>query len=127
MCGISGIYRNKGGMKGEGEKYYRLLETMNTSLKHRGPDQEGVYLSDYCGLAHVRLSILDLKNGRQPMEYREEGNSYVISYNGEIYNMKELRKNLKKEGIEFHTNTDTEVMKIAGISRNESICCLYKP
>ena len=110
MCGISGIYRNRGGMKGEREKYYRLLETMNTSLKHRGPDQEGIYLDDYCGLAHVRLSILDLKNGRQPMDYREEGNSYVISYNGEIYNMKELRKSLQKEGVEFQTNTDTEVI-----------------
>lgn len=110
MCGIGGIYRKQGGMKGEGEKYYRRLEEMKFSQKHRGPDEEGVYLSDHCGLAHVRLSILDLKNGRQPMEYREEGNSWVISYNGEIYNMKEIKRKLRQKGIDFITDTDTEVI-----------------
>lgn len=110
MCGISGIYRKQGGMKGRPERYERLLDQMNTSLKHRGPDEEGIYLSDHCGLGHVRLSILDLKNGRQPMEYREEGRSYVISYNGEIYNMREIREKLQKEGMTFNTNTDTEVI-----------------
>lgn len=69
MCGISGIYRRIGGMRQERERYQNVLRAMNRAQKHRGPDEEGIYLTDSCGMAHVRLSILDLKMGKQPMYY----------------------------------------------------------
>lgn len=110
MCGISGIYYSFGGMKEKEEKYERILRGMNKVLKSRGPDEEGIYIGDCCGFAHVRLSILDLKNGQQPMVYRDGDNEFVITYNGEIYNMEEIRNLLQKEGMRFETNCDTEVI-----------------
>lgn len=110
MCGISGIYRQVGGMKQEERHYRNVLLAMNKAQKHRGPDEEGVYLSDKCGLAHVRLSILDLKMGTQPMYYHTGTEKYAIVYNGEIYNMHEIRKELIEYGIAFETACDTEVI-----------------
>lgn len=110
MCGISGIYRQVGGMKQEERHYRNVLLAMNKAQKHRGPDEEGVYLSDKCGLAHVRLSILDLKMGTQPMYYHTGTEKYAIVYNGEIYNMHEIRKELIEYGIAFETTCDTEVI-----------------
>ena len=110
MCGISGIYRRVGGMKQE-ERYYRnALLAMNKVQRHRGPDEEGIYVSDACGLAHVRLSILDLKMGTQPMYYNTGAEKYAIVYNGEIYNMHEIREELIDHGITFETTCDTEVI-----------------
>ena len=110
MCGISGFYKQRGGMKENKEKFQKILGNMNQVQKHRGPDGEGTYLDDFCGLAHVRLSILDIAKGAQPMLYREKGQQYVIVYNGEIYNMHEIRKELKAQGLEFETDCDTEVI-----------------
>ncbi len=110
MCGISGIYRQVGGMKQEERHYRNVLLAMNKAQKHRGPDEEGVYLSDKCGLAHVRLSILDLKMGTQPMYYHTGTEKYAMVYNGEIYNMHEIRKELIEYGIAFETACDTEVI-----------------
>lgn len=110
MCGISGIYRRNGGMQQERQRYQKILEEMNCVQKHRGPDGEGVYVADSCGLAHVRLSILDLKMGAQPMHYHTEDEKYVIVYNGEIYNMHEIRKELQQKGESFETTCDTEVI-----------------
>lgn len=110
MCGISGIYRRVGGMEQSRERYQNVLEAMNHAQKHRGPDDEGVYLSDSCGLAHVRLSILDLMMGSQPMYYHTSAEKYAIVYNGEIYNMHEIRKKLLQKGIQFETTCDTEVI-----------------
>lgn len=110
MCGISGIYRRVGGME-QKEQYYRnVLLAMNKAQKHRGPDEEGIYVSDTCGLAHVRLSILDLKMGTQPMYYNTGSEKYAIVYNGEIYNMHEIRKELIEHGVVFETTCDTEVI-----------------
>ncbi len=110
MCGISGIYRRVGGMKQEGERYQNALMAMNKAQKHRGPDEGGIYLTDSCGLAHVRLSILDLKMGTQPMYYHTGMEKYAIVYNGEVYNMHEIRKELMSQGISFDTTCDTEVI-----------------
>lgn len=110
MCGISGIYRRIGGMKKEKEQYEKVLCAMNQAQKHRGPDGEGIYLSDCCGLAHVRLSILDLGKGTQPMYYNDGAEKYAIVYNGEIYNMHDIRKELMQEGMSFDTTCDTEVI-----------------
>lgn len=110
MCGISGIYRRVGGMEQKEQHYRNVLLAMNKAQKHRGPDEEGIYVSDTCGLAHVRLSILDLKMGTQPMYYNTGSEKYAIVYNGEIYNMHEIRKELIEHGVVFETTCDTEVI-----------------
>ena len=82
------------------------LRQMTASLRHRGPDGEGIFVSGNVGLGHKRLSILDVENGRQPME--SEG--VVLSYNGEIYNFKQLKNELEILGYRFTTHCDTEVL-----------------
>lgn len=77
------------------------MEDMNRVQKRRGPDQEGIYLSESCGLAHVRLSILDLEKGLQPMSRKAWGRSCTIAYNGEIYNMKALKKTWREGDAAF--------------------------
>jgi asparagine synthase (glutamine-hydrolysing) len=103
MCGISGFFAGSAGIERPG----CVLEDMNGRLRHRGPDGNGTWISDdsRIGLAHVRLSIIDLSTGAQPMRSRT-GN--VITYNGEIYNYIELRDELGKDS--FSTSSDTEVI-----------------
>ena len=110
MCGISGFYKHTGGLTRQPEQYETLLHSMNDVQRHRGPDGQGIFLDDCCGLAHVRLSILDIKNGAQPMEYKSKYEEYVIVYNGEIYNMHKLRRELEAQGVVFQTTCDTEVI-----------------
>jgi asparagine synthase (glutamine-hydrolysing) len=84
---------------------------MQTGLKHRGPDDAGIYVSTdkQAALAHTRLSILDLSPaGHQPMSSND--NRYHITFNGEIYNFQQLRQNLISQGEKFHSQTDTEVI-----------------
>jgi asparagine synthase (glutamine-hydrolysing) len=90
---------------------------MNNLIHHRGPDDEG-YLTDFPGIAlgHRRLSIIDLKDGHQPMSI---GNFHIV-YNGEIYNYKKLRAMLEKEGVVFKTHSDTEVLLQMYIARGPS-------
>lgn len=110
MCGIAGFCA-PGRDLTEKDGYYRnTLNTMNQVQKHRGPDEEGTYLSKHCGLAHVRLSILDLAHGQQPMVRKRGGEDVAIAYNGEIYNMPALRQELCKDGENFETTSDTEVI-----------------
>ncbi len=99
MCGIFGFY---------GLEDRNLLLKMSDILKHRGPDDRGFFLDGSIGLGNVRLSIIDIEGGKQPI-FNEEG-SIVVVYNGEIYNFRELRKELEKRGHRFYTNTDTEVI-----------------
>lgn len=101
MCGIVGFINNKN----EKEK---IIKEMSKSIEHRGPDGEGFYIDDNCALAHRRLAIIDLNTGAQPI-YNED-KSLVIVYNGEVYNFKELKKELIKSGHKFKTKTDTEVL-----------------
>lgn len=110
MCGIAGIYRCEGGLEQKRSFYQDKLKAMNNAQKHRGPNDEGIYMSDNCGLAHVRLSILDIANGAQPMQYNTIDENYVIVYNGEIYNMHELRQKLLLKGVYLETTCDTEVI-----------------
>ena len=77
-------------------------------IQHRGPDESGIYLNQNIGLGHVRLSILDLKTGSQPMS--DENGLYWIIFNGEIFNYIELREELKGLGYQFRTGSDTEVL-----------------
>ncbi len=85
------------------------LKKMRDVVKHRGPDDKGSYIDNQIGLAHRRLSIIDLsKKGRQPMS--NEDGSLWITYNGEIYNFKDIKEKLEKRGYRFKSNTDTEVV-----------------
>tara|TARA_Y100000031_G_scaffold157149_1_gene216775 strand:+ start:5170 stop:7032 length:1863 start_codon:yes stop_codon:yes gene_type:complete len=99
MCGITGYV-------GFGNK--EILEKMNKALIRRGPDDQGFFVEDKIGLAHRRLSIIDLKTGDQPMA-NEDGTIWLI-FNGEIYNFVGLREDLKKKGHQFKTESDTEVI-----------------
>lgn len=108
MCGIAGVLNSQGM---EREKLSGSLQQLVSALKHRGPDDQGVWsnASGTAGFAHVRLAILDLSSGgHQPM-HTPDGNLH-ITFNGEIYNFRELRRELENEGVPFHTQSDTEVL-----------------
>jgi asparagine synthase (glutamine-hydrolysing) len=104
MCGITGIFDSKG----KAEISRMLLDRMNQSLVHRGPDAGGLHLEPGVGLGHRRLSIIDLSTGQQPL-YNED-NSVVVVFNGEIYNFQELVPELQALGHVFRTRSDTEVI-----------------
>ncbi|MGH7909920.1 MAG: asparagine synthase (glutamine-hydrolyzing) [Thermodesulfobacteriota bacterium] len=105
MCGIVGFYDyNK-------KTDMAVLTSMSETLTHRGPDDAGIYfdVDNNVGLGHSRLSILDLSSlGHQPMP--NENKSIWITYNGEVYNYREIRKELIERGYNFKSNTDTEVL-----------------
>ena len=89
MCGVTGLISLSGNPVSN-----ELLKRMSDTLEHRGPDGNGLYLDKNVGLAHQRLSIIDLSlNANQPMQSQD--GRYVISYNGEVYNYRELKKNWK--------------------------------
>lgn len=104
MCGITGIFDLR-----ERRPIDRaLLEAMNQTQFHRGPDEGGVHLEPGLGLAHRRLSIIDLSSGQQPLFNEDE--SVVVTYNGEIYNFIALTRELEQAGHRFRTHCDTEVI-----------------
>ncbi len=110
MCGIAGFYNANENYTAKKDKWEQILDDMNRAQKRRGPDDEGTYLSPLCGLAHVRLEIIDLLTGQQPMVRKQSGRECAIVFNGEIYNMQELKTELLLEGATFHTTSDTEVI-----------------
>ncbi len=99
MCGIAGFI-------GQGDR--KILELMTDKLKHRGPDQKGLFVNKRAHLGHRRLSIIDLSSGKQPIF--NENRKIAVVFNGEIYNFLELKKELQDQGHQFSTNTDTEVL-----------------
>src|SRR3989344_514365 len=102
MCGISGF-----NFKDE-----RLIMSMVQSLEHRGPDDQGFYCDENISLGHNRLSIIDLSaRGHQPMFSADK--NLVITYNGELYNFREIRQALEARGHKFVSQTDTEVILAA--------------
>lgn len=103
MCGIAGIFS-----PGHPPPSEALLRRMLYLLRHRGPDEFGIFLAPSIGLAHARLSIIDLSTGQQPM--RNEDGSLWIAFNGEIFNYIELRDGLVARGHHFQTRSDTEVI-----------------
>lgn len=110
MCGIAGFFNPYVDYKTEEPKWISILDGMNHAQKQRGPDDEGTYLSPICGLAHVRLEIIDLVTGHQPLVKERLGRECAIVFNGEIYNMEELKAELLLEGVRFRTTSDTEVI-----------------
>ena len=104
MCGIVGIFD----YQHQRPINRALLQRMNDSQAHRGPDGSGLYLEAGIGLGHKRLSIIDVASGQQPMRSRD--GSCVISFNGEIYNHAAIRQHLQAQGHVFSSHCDTEVI-----------------
>src|SRR5215467_9672518 len=102
MCAIAGIYDLRAVRPTDPADLKRMADTM----AHRGPDDEGFFVAGPVGLAHRRLSIIDLAGGRQPIG--NEDNSIQVVFNGEIYNHRALRATLEAKGHVFRTNSDTE-------------------
>ncbi|NOZ68285.1 MAG: asparagine synthetase B, partial [Deferribacteres bacterium] len=104
MCGIAGIFN----LYEDRDISLDTLKRMAAIMRHRGPDGTGFYRDKRAGLAHTRLSIIDLQGGRQPIH--NEDKTVWITFNGEIFNYIELRKILEDKGHRFYTRTDTEVI-----------------
>ncbi len=107
MCGIAGLLNLSDG----GVVDHDLLETMTDTLAHRGPDGRGTWYGDGVGFGHRRLAIVDPEGGAQP--WVDEGGRGILTYNGELYNQRYLRKQLETEGIRFRSTCDTEVVSQA--------------
>lgn len=105
MCGFVGFTNLKENISSKTNIY-----NMNMSLSKRGPDEDGYYFEEHVCLGHKRLIVVDPEGGKQPMTNLYEGNVYSIAYNGQIYNSKELRKELEENGFEFSSYSDTEVI-----------------
>jgi len=109
MCGITGWIDWKKNLTHASA----IVERMTETLAPRGPDASGTWLSPHCAFGHRRLSVIDPENGAQPMIRQDERGTFVIVYNGEIYNAVELRRELRCRGHRFRTNCDTEVVLVA--------------
>ena len=119
MCGITGVYAKNM----VGQMHMIQLSKATEAIASRGPDHQGFYTGEYVGLGHRRLSIIDTSyHANQPFSDNEE--RYHLIYNGEIYNYKELRKELLADGIEFITESDTEVLLQLFIKYGKQ--CLHK-
>lgn len=118
MCGIAGII-NLNNNPVEKSNLQKMIDI----LRHRGPDGDGVFIDKNIGLAHVRLSIIDLSDmAHQPMSYENE--NYWIIHNGEVYNYIELRQELEKHGFKFKSTSDTEIILASYIKWGEN--CVNK-
>jgi asparagine synthase (glutamine-hydrolysing) len=104
MCGIAGIFHIETAKPVDPERIRRMTD----AIAHRGPDGSGVWTAPGVGLGHRRLSIIDLGGGAQPM--LSEDKAIAVSFNGEIYNFQELRRQLQAAGYVFQTDSDTEVI-----------------
>lgn len=111
MCGFTGWYK-----KNITKKDKKTIKKMTKTLRYRGPDQKGYYVGKNILLGHRRLSIIDLKNGKQPMTYK----GYTIVYNGELYNTNKIKEKLEKK-YKFKTTSDTEVLLKGYIEYKEKI------
>ena len=122
MCGIVGFVN----LKKDISNLKNVLEKMNNTLSKRGPDEEGYYIDNHIALGHKRLIVIDPEGGKQPMKESfsqsilidkpktnmliNYNSNFIISYNGQIYNTKELRRTLEENGFTFNTHSDTEVL-----------------
>ena len=106
MCGIAGIVTKHEDLSDN----IKMLSDMSKSLIKRGPDENGIFIDHNTALIHRRLVVIDKENGKQPMICGRNGEKYVIVYNGELYNTRELRAELKKKGYKFKGRSDTEVV-----------------
>ncbi len=113
MCSIAGFYHPSAQFLAKQAEFEHILQKMCQIQAHRGPDDSGTLLTGSCGLSHTRLSIIDLKNGKQPMTRSRSGHPYHIVYNGEIYNTDTLRQALSERGVTPQTSSDTEIILLS--------------
>lgn len=106
MCGFVGFVNYKKNVS----NYKEFLCNMNETLAKRGPDEDGYYINENVGLGHKRLIVIDPEGGKQPMVKKYSFGEYVIVYNGQIYNTKELRKTLEENNFTFDGHCDTEIL-----------------
>ncbi len=104
MCGICGVFHSDPTQRVNRE----LLAAMNRQIAHRGPDDDGFFVDGNAGLAMRRLSIIDIQTGHQPLS-NEDGSIWIV-FNGEIYNHRDLRKDLHARGHRYRTQSDTETI-----------------
>ncbi len=116
MCSIAGKINFTSDLRDEKGTFLRIQKT----LSRRGPDDRGMECDEHASLIHTRLAVVDIENGRQPMEHEH----YIIVYNGEIYNTEEVRAELKNSGFTFKGHSDTEVLLKAYIKWKEN--CVTK-
>ncbi len=107
MCGIAGAIDSRENFEYTGDN---LGKAILPTMKRRGPDDDGMYLTDGAALFHARLAVVDISGGKQPMVYKEGGREFALVYNGELYNTDEIRKELKDLGYAFSGHSDTEVV-----------------
>ena len=116
MCGIAGQVN----FEEEGARLVQQTAAMQAALRHRGPDQEGLFCAPHAVLAHTRLCVIDRERGRQPMSAGPEGRVCTLVYNGELYNTEELRRDLAAAGWSFDGHSDTEVLLKAYLEWGEA-------
>jgi asparagine synthase (glutamine-hydrolysing) len=116
MCGITGWIDWNGDLT----RQEAVIACMADTLSHRGPDAHGQWLSPHAALSHHRLIVIDPETGGQPMVYQQRERTYAVSYNGEIYNFRELRSELESYGHSFRTRSDTEVLLHAYVEWGEA-------
>lgn len=106
MCGFVGFTNIKENVI----QNKTIIEKMNQTLGKRGPDEDGYYIQNHISMGHKRLIVIDPNGGKQPMIEARSYGDFVICYNGQIYNTKELRKTLEENGFTFQGHCDTEVL-----------------
>ncbi|SDJ44114.1 asparagine synthase (glutamine-hydrolyzing) [Salimicrobium halophilum] len=108
MCGIAGWI-------GEEREDHRrdVVDRMTAKIAHRGPDDHQLWIGEAAGFGHRRLAVIDPSGGKQPMVRSFQGETYVLCYNGELYNTDEVRNVLQQKGWTFHTHSDTEVVLVS--------------
>ncbi|UED80376.1 asparagine synthase (glutamine-hydrolyzing) [Lysinibacillus sp. CD3-6] len=120
MCGITGWSSFKKDLRSSD----KIIKSMAQALSKRGPDDENTWCNEHIAFGHRRLAVIDLVGGKQPMMKKHDGVNYAITYNGELYNTEELRKELQTRGHVFTTQSDTEVLITAYIEWKEQ-CVNY--
>jgi len=116
MCAISGfIDFRKNYIRHQTEESMETGRRMARVQRHRGPDAEGVWAGEHAVFSHSRLAVIDIEGGKQPMKRVVQGYEFVITYNGELYNSDELRRDLEGFGYSFSTLSDTETVLFAYI------------
>ena len=110
MCAIAGIVNFCENMLSYEQEHRLTVREMAETMTHRGPDSHGEWVGEHAAFAHCRLAVIDPEGGAQPMKRTEMGYEFTICYNGELYNAKELRRDLENFGYKFSTSCDTEVL-----------------
>ncbi|MBR0088660.1 MAG: asparagine synthase (glutamine-hydrolyzing), partial [Clostridia bacterium] len=119
MCGICGFINFKTNLIKNETENRNIAHRMAKKIRHRGPDSWGEWVGEHAAFSHSRLAVIDVERGKQPMKRTVMGHEFVITYNGELYNTKELKDDLISYGYEFETASDTEVLLYSYIHYGE--------